>query len=297
MPETKTIVVFGATGAQGGSVVDALLETGSFKVRGVTRNTDSEKAQALAKKGVSLHKADMATGEGVEEAFTGAYGAFLLTNFWDPNTMNKEAEQGKALVDAAKKAGVVHVMFSALANVKDISKGKYDVPHFTDKAIVSEYAEKQGFKYYTRVEAAFYFQNWQYFFPPKENEDGVMVFTVPKSSSVTAYDVRDTGAYVAKAFMDPESFNNETLRYFGHHGDLQYFVDTFEKVTGKKSKLVQMDHDAYSKLFEGAHELAQMFGWFDEFNYYGSNITAEDLKDAPKFTSWEEFLRETGWSG
>merc|ERR1711907_107114 len=125
MGSKKVIVVFGATGAQGGSVVEHLLTDPQFAVRAVTRSVESDKAKALAAKGVEVVQADIsdpasfAKGSGV---FDGAWGTFVVTNFWDPNSMGKEEQQGKALVNAEKVSG-----------------GTIDVLHFTAKGKVWEY--------------------------------------------------------------------------------------------------------------------------------------------------------------
>eukprot|EP01108_Squamamoeba_japonica_P004946 TRINITY_DN386_c0_g1_i3.p1 TRINITY_DN386_c0_g1~~TRINITY_DN386_c0_g1_i3.p1 ORF type:complete len:256 (-),score=102.37 TRINITY_DN386_c0_g1_i3:264-959(-) len=151
MADKKIIVVFGATGQQGGSVVDFLLEDGTFAVRGVTRSVDSDKAKALTARGVQMVAANVADaasfakGKGV---FDDAYGAFIITNFWDPSSMGKELEQGVALVDAAEACGVKALQYGSLVDVEKISGGKLDVPHFTHKAKVEQYVlEKKNFEF------------------------------------------------------------------------------------------------------------------------------------------------------
>jgi len=98
-----------------------------------------------------------AKGTGV---FDGAYGVFLVTNFWDPSSTRKEDEQGKHLVDVCAECNVKHLVWSSLPNVTKLSHKKYDVPHFTDKALVAEYIEKhkQQFAHVTFVMPAFYYR-------------------------------------------------------------------------------------------------------------------------------------------
>eukprot|EP00275_Glaucocystis_incrassata_P001216 EC122225.1.p1 GENE.EC122225.1~~EC122225.1.p1 ORF type:complete len:138 (+),score=36.78 EC122225.1:111-524(+) len=130
------IVVVGATDAQGGGVVQHLLKDGGYAIRGVTRNTESEKAKALAAQGVEVVKADQADLESLKAAFAGAKGAFLVTNYWEIHDADKEIQYGKNLGDAAKAAGVEHVIWSSLEKTVDIagdripSIGKWKVPHF-----------------------------------------------------------------------------------------------------------------------------------------------------------------------
>ncbi len=102
MAADQIIAVMGGTGSQGGGVVDALLERGQFGVRVLTRNPQSDKSKALAERDVAAVEADLTRPETLEPAFAGAYGAFIVTNFWDPDTQSNETEQGMAAVRAAK---------------------------------------------------------------------------------------------------------------------------------------------------------------------------------------------------
>ena len=147
----KLIAVIGATGQQGGGVVRALQAGGQFKVRALTRNPD--KHRELADEVV---EADLDRPETLEAAFKGAYGVFLVTNFWEQGT--DELKQATAAVRAAKDAGVKHFVWSTLPNVEAISGGKFDVPHFTGKAKIDRIVREAGFAHHTFVIAPFYYQ-------------------------------------------------------------------------------------------------------------------------------------------
>src|SRR3989454_5653076 len=125
----KLIAVIGATGHQGGAVVRALQAWGQFKVRALTRNPD--KHRDLADEVV---EADLNRPETLAAAFKGAYGVFLVTTSSLEGT--DERKQGAAAVQAARDAGVKHVVWSTLPDVEVISGGKLHVPHFTSKAKV-----------------------------------------------------------------------------------------------------------------------------------------------------------------
>lgn len=83
---SKIITVFGATGYQGTSVIDSLLQNqkSDFLIRGITRNPESDKSKALALRGVEIVKADGLVREQLEEAFRGSWGVFANTNSDDP---------------------------------------------------------------------------------------------------------------------------------------------------------------------------------------------------------------------
>ena len=111
---TQTITVVGGTGAQGGGVVDALLASGQYAVRVVSRNPAGESAATLERRGVQVVQGDLLEPSSLRAAFDGAHGAFLVTNFWDPTQMPKETEIGNAAVKVARAAGVQHFIWSTL---------------------------------------------------------------------------------------------------------------------------------------------------------------------------------------
>ncbi|MEE9156868.1 MAG: NmrA family NAD(P)-binding protein, partial [Gammaproteobacteria bacterium] len=85
MPEKKIIAVVGATGAQGGGLVRAILSdaSGGFTARAITRNASSDKAKELAKLGAEVVAADVDDVESLKRAFNGAYGAYCVTFFFE----------------------------------------------------------------------------------------------------------------------------------------------------------------------------------------------------------------------
>jgi uncharacterized protein YbjT (DUF2867 family) len=301
------ITVFGCTGSQGGSVVKYLMEDG-YKVRGVTRDKSKDECKELMNKGVEMVEANIAKDsmDQLAKCLQGSYGAFLLTNFWDPESMGKEAEQGKKLVDAAKKAGVKHLFWATLPNVKRISNGKYKVPHFSDKALVQEYIEEmqkktpKPFQHVTFIAAAFYYQNFENFLPVKKDSNGVFVFKLPDTRMLTAFDVNELGLGVVTALAHPDEFNMKRIDYYGEHAPLQHYVDTFTKVTGQKARLEAVPRDQWAKSGQqGAEEFADMFGWFNEYTYFGPDGNPEFGKKGTqgKLSNWETYLRKSGWKG
>jgi uncharacterized protein YbjT (DUF2867 family) len=145
----QTIVVIGATGAQGKGIVNALVNEGSFNVRAITRNP--EKYTGKANEAVY---ADLKDLQSLKDAFTNAYGVFVVTNFWEGAD---EITQGKNAIEAAKATGVQHFIWSTLPDVEIISEGVFEVPHFSSKAKVDDLVKSAGFKYTTFVQAAVLF--------------------------------------------------------------------------------------------------------------------------------------------
>src|SRR5512145_2065640 len=120
MADKRIIAIVGATGAQGGSLARAILadKSGQFAVRAITRNPDGDKAKALKKAGAEVVRADLDDEGSLKKAFTGAYGAFCITNFWEHFSPEKEIAQAGNMARAAKAAGVQHVIWSTLEDTR-----------------------------------------------------------------------------------------------------------------------------------------------------------------------------------
>src|SRR5437763_786546 len=116
MADKKIIAVMGATGAQGGGLVRAILDdpAGGFAARAITRDVNSEKAKALARAGAEVVAGDVDDPGSLERAFAGAYGAFCVTFYWDHFSPEKELAHAAAMVQAAKGAKLQHVIWSTL---------------------------------------------------------------------------------------------------------------------------------------------------------------------------------------
>src|SRR5689334_1190538 len=139
----KIIAVTGATGAQGGGLVRAILADKEFAVRAITRKPDSDKAKELATLGAEVVAGNLDDEASLKKAFAGAYGAYLVTNFWEHFSPEKELTQARTMAKAAKDAGVQHVIWSTLEDTRrwvplsdnrmPTLMGKYKVAHFDAK--------------------------------------------------------------------------------------------------------------------------------------------------------------------
>ena len=273
------IAVMGATGTQGSGVVAELLTRGRFGVRVLTRNPKSEKAQALKAQGCEVVQGDLTKPETMEPAFKDAYGAFLVTNFWDPGTAASETTQGTHAVKAAKAAGVQHLIWSTLPNCKEISGGKYEVLHFTGKALVDIEVKAANFPYYTFVEAPMYFQNFLGMMAPQSLPDGRQGWTIAMSPTAKVLHVGDPtelGKLVAGAFEKPDAFGQG--QYLAQASELtswQEMVDILNS-QGHNLALNQVPNEVYDALpFPGAQEFREMMNYFEEYTYFGQDADAK----------------------
>jgi uncharacterized protein YbjT (DUF2867 family) len=263
----QVIAVIGATGQQGGAVVRALQAGGQFKVRALSRNPDKHRDLAA-----EVVEADLDRPETLKAAFAGAYGVFLVTNFWEQGT--NELEQATAVVRAAKDAGVKHFIWSTLPNVEAISGGKIHVPHFTGKAKIDRIVEEAGFEHHTFVIAPFYYQNLAGPVAPQKQADGSLGWTLPLDPNVRCIhmgDITGIGNIVAGAFAHPdEAGNGEYLPLVGDFMSFNDIVDTLNR-QGHQFSFNQVPKEVFATLFPGAAEIAGTFSHFQAHTYLGSD--------------------------
>jgi uncharacterized protein YbjT (DUF2867 family) len=286
----KLIAVIGATGQQGGAVVRGLQTSGQFKVRALSR--DPDKHRELADE---IIRADLNLPETLRSAFEGAYGVFLVTNFWEKGA--DEPKQATAAVRAARDAGVKHFVWSTLPNVEAISGGKFDVPHFTGKARIDRTVKEAGFTNHTFVIAPFYYENLLGALAPQRQPDGSTGWALPLDPAVRCLhmgDISELGDIVAGAFAHPsEAGNGEYLPLVGDFMSFNEIVDTLNR-QGHKFSFKQVPKEVFAAApFPGAAEFATTFSYFQAHTYLGSDsrdriALANKLAGRPptKFSEW-----------
>lgn len=269
----RTILVVGATGAQGGSVACHLLARGRFAVRGLTRHPDSAKAAELRKTGAEVVQGDLDDPDSLRAALEGCYGCYGVTNFWEH--FEKEYDQGKNLIDAVAKAGLAHFVFSTLPPCKKISNGKLEVPHFDLKAQLEEYARSLKLNA-TFIHCAFYYENFLAFFPPKKQEDGTFAFGFPQGDvPLAGVAVEDVGTIVAPIFERPDEYFGKVVGVVGDDLTGGQYAEAMTRVLGVKVVYHHVPRETFASYgFPGAEDLANMF----EFNRLYIPNRRADLK-------------------
>jgi uncharacterized protein YbjT (DUF2867 family) len=273
----KIIAVMGGTGLQGGGVVNALLAQGEFDVRVASRNRKSEAARALSARGVDVIEGDLLDPSTLGPAFAGAYGAFVVTNFWDPSLGTRETEMGGAAVRAAREAGVEHLIWSTLPDVENVSSGRFKVEHFTGKAKVDAVVRSAGFPRHTFVEAPFYFQNLLGTMAPQPLPNGARGWALPMDPAkrvIHAGDINDVGKAVAAAFHARDKLRDgSVVAVAGGIYSWNDFASTL-RTLGHKLEVVQVPPEVYEGFFPGAHEVLEMFRYFEAHTYFGPHHEA-----------------------
>ncbi|MEV4077308.1 NmrA/HSCARG family protein [Nonomuraea fuscirosea] len=213
MSEQQIIAVVGATGAQGGGLVRAILDdrSGRFAARALTRDPASARARKLAALGAEVVGADLDDAGSLRKAFDGAHGAFVVTNFWEPRTPEeervrpataREREQAGNAARAGQEAGVRHFVWSTLPDTRGYFRpgdgtptfgGSYKVPHADGKAEADRFFLESGVPT-TFLQANVYYEAFLDMFAPRRDESGVLVLPLGFGEArVAAHAAEDVG--------------------------------------------------------------------------------------------------------
>jgi uncharacterized protein YbjT (DUF2867 family) len=228
--ERKVIVVTGATGAQGGGLARAILaepEAG-YTVRALTRDAHSEAARALAEAGAEIVSADLDDPASLERAFEGAYGAYCVTFFWAHFSPEREQSQARSMAQAAKSAGLRHVIWSTLEDTRRWLKlddprmptlmERYKVPHFDAKGESDEFFRQAGVPT-TFLLTSYYWDNLIHFgMGPKPGPDGTLLLALPMGDrKLPGIAAEDIGRCAWGIFKQGEGLAGRTIGIAGEH--------------------------------------------------------------------------------
>ena len=306
MPEKKIIAVVGATGAQGGGLARAILadRNGGFGVRAITRKPDSEKAQALKNAGAEVVTADADDPASIRRAFTGAYGAFCLTNYWEHFSPERELTQARNQAQASKDAGLQHVIWSTLEDTRKwvpleddrmpTLMGKYKVPHFDAKGEADGIFRELGVPT-TFLLTAFYWENLIFFGAgPQRGPDGVLAITFPLDDKpLPSIAVEDIGKCAYGIFKRGREFINQTVAIAGEHLTGAQMARQLTQALGQEVRYNNVPPEVYRSFgFPGADDLGNMFQFKRDFNDYFVGARSLELSRSlnPELQTFEEWL-------
>jgi len=277
--DKKIIAVVGATGAQGGGLVRAILEdqNGPFTARAITRDVNSAKAKALAEAGAEVVKGDADDAKSLKKAFEDAHGAFCVTFFWEHMKPEKELSQARNMAQAAKDAKVEHVIWSTLEDTRKsiplsdermpTLMGKYKVPHFDAKGEANGIFTELGVPT-TFLITSFYWDNFIHFgMGPKKGADGKLSITLPmgkkKLAGIAAEDIGKT-AY--RIFEEGDEWIGKTVGIAGGHLTGAQMAKSLSKALGQEIRYNEVTPAAFRGFgFPGADDLGNMFQFNTEF--------------------------------
>jgi len=306
MQNKKIITVFGATGAQGGGLARAILADANseFTVRVVTRDANSEKAKVFAKQGAEVVVADIDDPESIKKAISGAYGAFFVTFFWEHFSVEKEQQEVKNFIQAAKGANLQHIIWSTLEDTRGWMSldddrmptlhGKYKVPHFDGKGAADNFFVEAGLPT-TFLRTSFYWDNFIYFgMGPKKAEDGNYYFAFPMDDKkLAAIAAEDIGKCAYGIFKKGDELIGKTIGITGEKLNGYEMAAKLSAALGKNVVFNNVSPEAYRNFgFPGADDLGNMFQFKRDFNAdFNGNRSEEFSKELnPDLQSFDKFL-------
>jgi len=279
MAEKKIIAVMGATGSQGGGLVQAILSdpTGGFAARAITRDVNSEKAKALRSRGAEVVAADIDNEESLKKAFAGTYGAYCVTFFWAHFSPEREMQNAANMARAAKHANLQHVIWSTLEDTRKwvplsdnrmpTLQGKYKVPHFDAKGEANKMFIEMGSPL-TLLQTSFYWDNMYMFdMGPKKTPDGTYAINFPMSSKrMPGIAAEDIGKCAYGIFKKGKEYIGRTVGIAGEHLTCAQMAEKLSKGLGINVKYNEVTPDAYRAFgFQGAQDLGNMFQFYCDF--------------------------------
>lgn len=306
MADKKIIAVLGATGAQGGGLVRAILKDpdGGFAVRALTRNANSDKAKELAALGAEVVEADVDDVESLKKAFAGAYGAFCVTFFWDHFSPEKENAQAKSMAEAAKAEGLKHVIWSTLEDTRNwvplesdqmpTLQGKYKVPHFDAKGESNQFFTDAGVPT-TFLLTSFYWDNFIYFgMGPQPGPDGKLAITFPiGDKALPGIAAEDIGKSAYGIFKAGDKYIGTTVGISGEHLTGAEMAAAFSKALGQEVAYNEVPPEVYRSFgFPGADDLGNMFQFKRDFeaDFRGARDIEESRTLNPSLQSFAQWL-------
>jgi len=292
-PINSPVLVMGATGKQGGSVVRALLKAGR-SVRAFVRDLSSPAAQALATQGAELVKGEFTDTASLDAALAGAYGVFSVQMGSQPGDPHAEVLAGKALIEAAHRANVRVIVHTSVARAGDQEsfigwdEGRWEPLYWQNKAAVNEMVKTQGFRHWVILKPAMIMED---IVPPQADlqfptlrERGRFETAIEADTRIDWIAVEDIGAFAAAAFAEPERFHGHEIDLAAESASLPEVAAKMSQVTGKPVSAVTLSKEQalarpYGELYFQAESWNNVEGYkvdFDSVRSWGVGLTTLD---------------------
>ncbi|KAH8589149.1 hypothetical protein B0O99DRAFT_637359, partial [Bisporella sp. PMI_857] len=300
------LVVFGATGNQGGSIANYVLDdpklSSKYSVRAITRSASNLQAQILKSKGAEIVEADLNNPSSLKAAVAGAHTVFAVTTTQlSGNTRAIETAQAKALCSELIAADAKYLIWSTLPHVEVISNGNLKVEHFDTKAEIAEFIRSLPIKS-AFFAPGYFMQNFTTeLMPatPSPANDGTYVFaTLCKNDTLLPLvDVTDVGKWVATILEEPDKYQGKVLAAAQGLYAWDEIAQIISKATGKTIKYQQVPDKVFREWMpEGMKDdLQAMYKSYRDYGYYGEAMKEDidrDVKLAKgHLTSLEEFSK------
>ncbi|MFF5019635.1 NmrA/HSCARG family protein [Streptomyces sp. NPDC001165] len=281
MAVAQTILVTGGTGRQGGAVARDLLRRG-FTVHALVRDPQKAEARALEEAGAVLVRGDMEDEASLAAAMEGVYGVFSVQTFRGPGGVEAEIRQGKAVADAAVRAGVKHFVYSSVGGADRDTR----VPHFESKLVGEQYLATLDLPT-TVLRPAMFYDILLDIAPRPMQGELVLAMWLNPETPVQIIATSDIGAFAADAFENPQEWIGRTVDIAGEELTGPQMAAAFEAASGIPTRFQQLPIEP---LRAGRADLANMFDWFEREGFQ-ADLT-ELRKNRPNLLSLEAWLKD-----
>ncbi len=278
MSNTPPYAVIGATGQQGGAVADALLARG-LPVRGLVRDAGSASSRALEERGVGLVTADLDDPDSLTAAMRGTAALFAMTTYSGPEGTEGEVAHGRAIADAAARAGVPHVVYSSVGGAERRS----GVPHFESKRRIEEHLESAVSASFVRP--TFFMDNFARALSRDAGEEIVIRLPMPGDVLLQMIAVRDIGIVAAAAMVDPSVLGGRAVEIAGDELTGDRIAERIGAATGRPARF----EAAPLEVLGEDEDRKAMFRWFVDTPAYEADLASTRAIDP-------DVLNLTGWA-
>ncbi len=233
MSEFRKIVVCGATGRQGGAVLDALQESSQWNVVAISRYTQSDKTEEFKNKGVPVIQADLASKSSLINAFKGAYAVYGVTMPLTPKgKIDTEYEwlQGQNIVDACVENKIQHLVLSTVLYVEEGQENSLN--YIKRKVDIENLVKKNNLPYTFLCPGSFMDDFGGEYLPVKNN---VITGTAANDAKIPHIACRDLGKIAALAFAYPDEFIGKKINLVGDFISGNELAEVVSKLSGNKT--------------------------------------------------------------
>jgi uncharacterized protein YbjT (DUF2867 family) len=284
----RTVLVFGATGQQGGSVTAALLANG-WPVRAFVRDPSTSKAKALSSAGVDIMQGDLDDPDSIRAAMADVHGVFSVqpSSGQGPAydvTDKQEIRWGRDIADAAVAEGVQHLVYSS---VNAVGKGPTGMGHFDTKFTIEEHIRSLDLRS-TVVRPAAFMELLM--LPGMGLDQGYFSFFLRPDQSAQVIAVRDIGKIVAAVFAAPDQFAGRTIEIASDALTGAQLGEALSRAAGKPIAYLRFP----DSILEKNAFLARLAALVDDGRLAGNADIGALRREFSELTSFEAWLSGPG---
>jgi len=286
MPDKLSVLVMGATGKQGGQLVQELLARG-HSVRALTRKPGSPAAAALAERGVVVRTGDFQDQGSLERAARGVDTLFAMATPFEIGE-TAETREGINIVRAASAVGVSHLVYSSVAGA-DRATG---IPHFDSKFEVEKEVRRSGVPF-TIVAPVFFMENFLADYMADGIAKGSIAIAVPATRRMQQIALADIAQFTALVIERRESFLGKRIDIASDELTFATAAAAMTEASGRHIEYTALPIDSVRQWNE---DLARMYVWFDRVGYDADVVGLRSLYPEVDWHRFSDWTREQDWS-